>query len=293
MKLHLPIGSGPFPVVIVSHGAGGNLDSNFAQAQHLASHGFATLCVDHVGSNTKSLFAGGVQIAKTIAEMTSDAHEVLNRPKDISFAIDQIEQWHRTDDRLRGKFDVRKVAVLGHSFGAYTTLVVCGARPALDWLRPASGTGLGPDLSDRRVQCGVALSPQGPGAPFFLPESYQTIDVPLLGISGSRDRQQNFEPIHRKRSFQYWPAGDRFLLWISNANHLSFSDPTGSPGHHRRAKSQRIVSRREDVQKVSRAATLQFLNIYLKKKSRVMKIRGSDFTPYLGGIVNKIELLSK
>lgn len=212
MKLHLPVAEGPFPVVIVSHGAGGNWDANFAQAQHLASHGYAALCLEHDGSNTKRMLAGGLRIGKTVADMTRDADEVLNRPKDVSFAIDQVIQWNRTHEQLRGKFNIKSIGVMGHSFGAYTTLAVCGARPALDWIQPkvGKGSGLGPDMFDRRVQCGVALSPQGPGDPFFLAESYQSIRVPLLGISGSRDKQQNFEPSHRKRSFQY--KCDRWLV---------------------------------------------------------------------------------
>ena len=181
---------------------------------------------------------------------------------------------------------------MGHSFGAYTTLVICGARPALDWFEPkiGKGKGLGPDLSDRRVRCGVALSPQGPGEPFFLKSSYRSIDVPLLGISGTRDKQQGKEPIHRKRSFQYWPKGDRYLLWINNASHLSFSDSTGSS--LRIGTSEGLMGRgRKAVQKVSQAATLTFFDRYLKDSD--VELREEDLRKQMTGIVDGIELLSK
>ena len=159
MKLHVPVGAGAFPVVIVSHGAGGNWDGNFAQASHLASHGYVAVCLEHVGSNTKRALAGGIRLGKTIATMTTDADEVLNRPKDVSFAIDQVVQWNRSHQTLREKLDVHRIGVMGHSFGAFTTLVVCGARPALDWLQPqvGAGRGVGPDLSDERIRCGGRL----------------------------------------------------------------------------------------------------------------------------------------
>lgn len=293
MKLHLPTGRGPFPIVFVSHGAGGNVDSNFAQAHHLATHGYIAICVEHVGSNTKTMLSGGLRVGKTMASMTRDANEVMHRPKDIRFAIDQAENWNRTHATLKGKFDLQRIGVMGHSFGAYTTMVVCGARPALNWLQPqiASGTGLGPDLFDGRVKCGVALSPQGPGEPFFLPTSYKSIRVPLLGISGSRDKQQGAEPIHRKRSFQYWPAGDRYLLWIDNASHLQFSDSTGSQPQQSKVAAL-LGKRREDVQKVSRAATLIFFNQYLKKSPGVVLLE-KGLKKHAGGTVDKIELLSK
>lgn len=290
IKLHVPAGVGPFPVVIVSHGAGGNLDANFAQAHHLATHGYIAVCLEHVGSNTKQARAGGLRIGKTIAAMTRRADEVLNRPKDVSFAIDQLTVWNKTHPRLRGRFDVDRIGMMGHSFGAYTTLAICGARPALDWLVPkvGHGKGLGPDLSDQRVLCGVALSPQGPGEPFFLESSYRSIGVPLLGISGSQDKQQGNEAIHRKRSFQYWPSGDRYLLWINNATHLHFSDSTGS--QMRRFNLGAKI--REDVQKVSRAATLLFFDKYLKKIPDA-KLQEKDLRRYIGGIVDEIELLTK
>lgn len=293
LKLHLPDGDGPFPVVVVSHGAGGNWNSNFAQARHLASHGYAVVCLEHTGSNTKRMLSGGFAIGKAMAKMTRDTDEVLDRPKDVSFAIDQVVEWNESHQTLRSKFDIQHIGVLGHSFGAYTTLVVCGARPALDWIQPKfeDGKGLGPDLLDKRVRCGVALSPQGPGEPFFLKESYESIRVPLLGISGDRDKQQNFKPIHRWHSFQYWPPRDRYFLWIDNATHLSFSDSTGSKRRHKPAASRRS-SRHEDVQKISRAATLRFFDKYLRMRIGVT-FSEEDLRSHMGGVVDEIELRRK
>ncbi|WP_419189005.1 alpha/beta hydrolase family protein [Stieleria marina] len=294
MKVHVPYGPGPFPVVIVSHGAGGNRDANFAQARHLATHGYIVVCIEHVGSNTKQALAGGLRIGKTIAAMTRDSDEVLNRPKDVSFAIDQVMRWNGEHTQLHNHFDLKRIGAMGHSFGAFTTLVVCGARPALDWMRPriVNGRGLGPDLHDKRIRCGVALSPQGPGDPFFLKESYASICVPLLGISGSKDKQQNFQPEHRKVGFQWWPDGPHHLLWINNANHLSFSDSTGSKSRRSNRLSEALASRREDVQRISRAATLLFLDQHLKQQPSV-SLSESSLRKYERGIADKIQLLKK
>ncbi|NBX26618.1 MAG: hypothetical protein EBQ99_11345, partial [Planctomycetes bacterium] len=158
IKVHVPTSGGPYPVVVLSHGAGGDWDTHFAQAQDLASHGYAVLCVEHVGSNRERL-TQGMRPMKNLDAMIRDADEVFARPRDVSFAIDQAKRWNEGQGELHGQFDLGRVGVMGHSFGAFTTMVVCGMRPALDWLVPpvAPGKGLGSSLRDARVTCGVAL----------------------------------------------------------------------------------------------------------------------------------------
>jgi predicted dienelactone hydrolase len=290
IKLHLPTRGGPFPVIIVSHGAGGTWDTHFAQAQDLAAHGYAVACIEHVGSNLERL-RRGLRPIKNLLEMTRDADEVLTRPRDASFVLDRLAEWNNTHPRLKGRFDLSHVGMMGHSFGAYTTMVVCGMRPALDWLSPAvkSGKGLGPDLADPRVDCGVALSPQSPGEPFFLAESYASLRVPLLGITGSKDDQQaGRTAMERKTSFALWPKGEHRLIWLANARHADFSDPSGSTDRALPSPT------RSDAQPVIREATRAFFDLYLKANSTAadrLTVRG--LRPYLHGDVDAVELLVK
>lgn len=289
IKVHFPIERGPFPVVVVSHGAGGNWDANYAQASHLASHGYVVLALEHVGSNTE-VFKRSFRFIRNLKAMTRDADEVLGRPKDVSFALDQAEEWNRNHPTLRGRLDLAHVGMLGHSYGAYTTLVIAGMRPALDGLRPTvpPGHGLGPDLRDDRVDCGVALSPQGPGGPFFIEASYGSVRIPLLGITGSKDRQQGAGPENRRRAFELWPPGDKYLVWLANADHTAFSDATGSGRRMLRSRT------REDVQPVVRAATLLFFNAYLKDDATARaSLTADSLRVYLRGSVNDVEVLRK
>jgi predicted dienelactone hydrolase len=290
IKIHIAKEGGPFPVIILSHGGGGNLDANFAQAHHLATHGFAVLCTEHPGSNTEVL-KRGFRIGENLKTMTRDSTEVLGRPKDVSFAIDRAEEWNRSHEKLRGRLDLEHIGVMGHSYGAYTTLVVCGARPVLDWLTPVvpPGKGLAPDLSDPRVDCGVALSPQGPGEPFFVEASFASLKKPLLGITGSRDIQQGGVPAeNRRRSYELWPSGDKMLIWLANADHLAFSDPTGSGRIGLPSPS------RDDAQPVTRAATLLFFRAHLKQDTGALKLLTvQTLRPYCRGKVDGLEVLIK
>ena len=288
IKLHAPSGAGPFPVVIVSHGGGGHWDANFAQARHLASHGYMVLALEHVGSNTEVLMRSQRPMESLLA-MTRDATEVLGRPLDVRFAIDQAIEWNRSHPQLRGRLRIDRFGVMGHSYGAYTTLVVAGMRPALDWLVPAQGRGMGPDLRDTRVACGVALSPQGPGEPFFTEASYASLQVPMLAMSGSKDAQQgDAPPENRRRAFELWPPGNKFMVWVDGADHLAFSDATGSGRRMLRSPA------RADVQRPVRAATLMFFESCLRLNDAAgLRLDDAALQPYLRGAVMRAEVVSK
>jgi len=290
MRMHLPAGDGPFPVIVVSHGAGGDLDTHFGQAQDLALHGYAVLCVEHVGSNRDRLMRDRRPL-KSVDAMTRDAQEVLARPKDISFAIDQASRWNQSHETLKGKLDMERVGAMGHSFGAYTTMVVCGMRPALDWLVPRvePGKGLGPDLRDPRVKCGVALSPQGVGEPFFLKESFASLQVPLLGISGTKDAQQAGQPaVNRKEAFAFWPQGQHLFVWLGNARHADFTSASGRTGRSLPSPT------REDAQPVTRAATRAFFDLHLRSQPDAAKrLTAEALRPLLRGGIDSVEVLSK
>lgn len=302
VRVHFPSAQGSWPVVIFSHGGGGNMDSSYAQARHLASHGYMVCCVEHVGSSADRLKGKG-KLWDSLRDMTRDREEVLGRPVDIKEVLDQVELWNGGLDELWGKFDLDHVAVVGHSFGAYTALVICGARPALNWLerstvqalRPdkdflktRTGKGLGPSLSDPRVRVGIALSPPGPGEPFFLDESFASIDRPVLGISGSEDRQPGVDPAIRKKFIDLTPSAGTLLLWLQGADYTSFSDPTGS------GQSAVPSASRESVQPLSRAATLYFLDAYLKgRKEGLALLKDKAFCSLAGPKVSQVEVMER
>ena len=291
IRVQLPSSGGACPVIVISHGAGGDRDTHAGQAQDLVAHGYAVLSVEHVGSNRDRLTQQGLRAMKTIEAMTHDAGEVLGRPRDVSFALDRAAEWNASHAVLKGRLDLARVGAMGHSFGAYTTLVVCGMRPALDWLTPtvAPGKGLGPDLRDPRVLCGVALSPQSPGEPFFLAESFAELRAPLLGITGSKDGQQEGRSAAaRKDAFSLWPAGDHRFVWISNARHNDFTSSSGATGRSLPSPT------RDDAQPLVRAATRAFFDLHLKRDADAAKRLTVDgLKPLLRGEIDAVEVLAK
>jgi poly(3-hydroxybutyrate) depolymerase len=288
--VHLPGGSGRLPMIVVSHGAGGDSDTHFGQAQALASQGYAVLCVEHIGSNRERL-TRGLRLQQNLLDMTRDADEVLTRPRDISFAIDRAAVWNESHPKLRGRLDLERIGVMGHSFGACTTMIACGARPALDWLSPRvePGQGLGPDLSDPRIRCAVALSPQGAGEPFFIEQSFAGLRVPLLGITGSRDDQLSGVPAeNRRKGFALWPAGEHRFVWLANARHNDFTSASGATGRALPSPT------REEAQVVTRAATQAFFDLHLKGEAgAARRLTSEGLEPFLRGSIDKVEVLVK
>lgn len=296
---HAPLAGGPFPLVIMSHGAGGNRDSELYQAEHLASHGYVVLSLEHVYSNTRqtkyymSRAGGNLKLMEAVHRVTRDAREVLGRPRDVSFAIDRAIEWNRSHPTLAGRIDTGRIGVMGHSFGAYTTLAVCGAQPILDYLEPPvpPGKGLAGDLGDRRVHFGFAMSPQSPGTTFFGPDSYRSVRCPLLLLTGSKDVQKRYDaetmPAEtRREAFALLPPGQKYFVWLENADHFAFAD---------NARSFLFPSRaRRDTRRITRALMVVAADHFLKGRPEAASALNEAYArTLLGRVVTDLEWLEK
>jgi len=247
-------GSALRPVVVFSHGMGGSREGYEYIARHLATHGYLVILPQHPGSDKDAILkAGKDKILRRDAEQpdkpeagrdrprgrnerpaarmllditeenTSDPANLENRPEDISFALDHLAKHARF-----GKIvDMTKVAVAGHSFGAYTTMAICGMRVDLPE-RPDSS------FRDERVKVGIAMSPQGKGVMGVDAGAWDAINVPMLLMTGTRDMGQGDRAVAwRHEPFQSLQAPDSYFLNIIDANHMTFSgssvrDRTGS-----------------------------------------------------------------
>lgn len=177
------------------------------------------MCLEHVKSNTddirRRMRTKKIGFKDALVDCGEDRTERKNRPLDIRFAIDLAERFNRDDSRFRDRIDLSQIAIVGHSYGAYTAMVCCGAKPV----------GIDGDLAEPRIKLGIAMSPISANGNFFNKQSFSDVAGPFVGISGTRDiggqGHQDF--------FKLMPPGDKHLLWFHDATHFSFSDPTGGP----------------------------------------------------------------
>ena len=107
-ELRLPEGSGPLPLVILSHGFGGNHAGHQDYADYFNSRGLATYSFDFCGGGVDSRSDG------TMLEMS-----VLTEAKDLCAIVDHF----RGDER----FD--RIFLWGASQGGFVSACVAARRP--------------------------------------------------------------------------------------------------------------------------------------------------------------------
>jgi predicted dienelactone hydrolase len=245
VDLYLPILYNPtpepptFPVVVISHGLGSDRQSFAYFAQHLASYGFAVAVPEHPGSNAQQLQA---LISGRANEVTAP-DEFIDRPLDIKFLLDTLQQYTAENPELFGRLNLQEVGVIGQSFGGYTALALAGAGINFQQLRtdcPPSDTfnlslllqcraiELAPtaiDLRDPRVKAIIAINPIGSS---ILGETdFQAIDIPTMIITSSADTVAPALP-EQIRPFTWLNTPDKYLLLLEGGTHFSTiaaSDP--------------------------------------------------------------------
>ncbi|MGH7999685.1 MAG: alpha/beta hydrolase [Brasilonema sp.] len=122
--VYLPKVQSRVPVIVISHGLGSD-SSNFEYlATHLANHGFAVVVPNHPGSDTKQLRS----LLNGSTSEVAQADEFKNRPLDIEYILNQLEERNKTNPRFKGRLNLQKVGVFGQSFGGYTALALAGAK---------------------------------------------------------------------------------------------------------------------------------------------------------------------
>lgn len=100
-----------FPVVLLSHGSGGIGYRLFWLADPLVRSGMIVIAVDHQGNKLMDNSGDGLM-------------RVWERPRDLSFALDQVLQI----PEFKTQIDLTRVAAVGHSAGGTTVLLLGGAR---------------------------------------------------------------------------------------------------------------------------------------------------------------------
>jgi predicted dienelactone hydrolase len=201
--------AGAAPAVILSHGLGGTREGLSWLGEALAAAGYAVLQLQHPGSDG-AIFAGEDRSAAVAGALTPPA--ALDRLHDVAFAIAEL-------DRRAAALgvDAARLAVGGHSYGAWTTQHAVGQR-----LAGTAGQGLA--LPDARVRAAIAMSPSPPmGLPPAL--AMARVATPMLHLTGTQDagRIEGIGPEARRIPYDAIGGAPQVLAVLDEADHFAFA----------------------------------------------------------------------
>ena len=263
VKLYFPLtGVGrseapEFPVILYSHGLGGNREGGNHWAEHWASHGFVVVAMQHAGSDEALWkYAATRDIEKSMKAGMTLGNLGL-RVSDVRFVIDEVIRRSDAREAAFVNADPKRLGISGHSFGAQTTLAVAGQKV------PSIGGQSGLDL---RISAAIALSPNARNKN-NLARQFGDITLPFFSITGSDDGSilgDGTKAGDRRLAYQNMPEGNKYLVVFEGGDHAVFG---GNEFRQRRPETARDIKIRIDV----KAGTLAFWNASLKQDAGARK----------------------
>jgi predicted dienelactone hydrolase len=251
MRLPKDCGTSPAPVVIMSHGLGGSKEGLSRLSERLASRGYIVVHPQHIGSDTSIWEGARPQIGTidraALSRKLANPRVTLDRFLDIPFALSQVRLANQSGP-LRGRFDMTRTAMAGHSFGAVTTQAMAGQR--------FSNGGAMPDVGFRAF---IAMSPSGARGGGD-GEAFNAMRGPILFLTGSEDNfsisPQPASPADRRKPFENMPANQSSaLITLTGGDHFVF-DGRAITGQTRPNDAR--------LQSIIDAASVAFLDATLK-----------------------------
>jgi len=212
-RVYRPEGAKRPPVVLYSHGLGGSLRAGEYWGRHWASHGIASIHLQHAGSD-QQVFAGMTDRAAIFRRLQAafTAENLLLRVADMSFVAAELAAGGEPGGALG--IDASRIGAAGHSFGAATVQALAGQ---------AYADQATVDLANVRFLGFVALSPSARGRDPAT--AFGKINRPFFSITGTADRTPGLadvEPENRLLPFANMPAGGKYLLVFAGGEHHMF-----------------------------------------------------------------------
>ena len=219
MKIYLPAQKHA-PVILLSHGLGGSREVGSYLGNHWAARGYAVVAMQHVGSDISVI--KDVPIAQRFKALKNAAsiQSFIDRTKDVPAVIDQITQWNAQKDHLFfARFDMSKLGIGGHSYGAITSQALSGQKYGA----------LGDKYTDKRIKAALMLSPS-PTKAGKNKEAFGHIQIPWMLMTGTKDTsavKPDLRPEDRLKVYESLQAtGNKYQLVLKDAKHMAFSDRT-------------------------------------------------------------------
>jgi predicted dienelactone hydrolase len=232
VRVYLPTNTTPQPVVLFSHGLGGNRAGSAFLGDHWAARGYVAVFLQHPGSDD-SVWKDTPRKDRMMAmKKAASLDNFFLRVQDVPAVLNQLQSWNaEKTNALAGRLDLKKVGMSGHSFGAVTTQAVSGQNFPME----------GRKFTDERIKAAVVFSPSSPKSG-STEQAFGAVKIPWLLMTGTKD----LSPIGNadmKSRLGVYPAlrgAPKYELVLNNAEHSVFTDRAlpndhapRNPNHHR------------------------------------------------------------
>ncbi|MFK0734888.1 MAG: alpha/beta hydrolase [Gloeotrichia echinulata GP01] len=225
------------PVIVYTHGYSSVRTDMRYLAEHLASHGYVFVALEHPGSN-------GAYVDLAIKNNTKllQPQEFLDRPRDISFVLDELAKLNQTaNNPLQGKLNTNNAMVIGHSFGGGTALTIAGGELQIENLKKlcpqkAAELSVGQtlqcvaqdlpeksyQLGDPRIKRAMSLNPTT--SLMFGATGLTKLQIPTLIFASSADKSV---PALTEQILPFVQIpSPKWLVGVLGGTHLSVKDPS-------------------------------------------------------------------
>ena len=261
-----------YPLVVLSHGYTGYRTIMFYLGEHLASHGYVVVGIDHTDSTT-----GDVDFEN--APFAGFPSTLINRARDQQFVLDYFTS---AESDLAKAVDSDNASVIGYSMGGFGAVNTVGGcykfnqqslqafgfpEPAAKALVPVfNSCNAGRDKVDSRWKAMVAYAPWGQAQNLHQSDAIQ---VPSLYVTGDHDDISGYEQ-GVKKLFEQSGAKDSFMLVYENARHNIATHPAPKIAYAADADLGHYYEptwSSETLNRINQHMTLAFLDCYVKEQT--------------------------
>lgn len=216
-----------YPLILMSHGLNGDRYNISWLAEALAANGYIVAAMDHYGNTWNN-------------KIPESSIQPWERPRDISFVLDQLLE----DPLLKDRIDSKKIGFAGYSLGGATGMWIAGAQmAALDpqLIKQHAGDESGQiadeafakvdftqamkSYRDPRIHAIVVMAPALGWA--FTEASLSQIDIPMMIVAPQKDditpTEQNakrFAKTIKKASMMILPGEASHYVFLNQASLL-------------------------------------------------------------------------
>lgn len=156
-----------------------------------------------------------------LKKAVADPRNAIERPRDVSFVLDELARLNKEHAALKGKLNLDAVGLSGHSFGGHTTMVAAGQTMG------------GLAVKDKRIKAIVPMSAAPPKV--GVDKAYVDVKLPMMLMSGTLDDSPvgDTKAKDRRVPFDKVQGVDKWFINFEDGDHMIFSGRLAKDPHAR------------------------------------------------------------